>query len=131
MKEMIIKAINERFVDDVATITMKDKNKTVVTICRRVDFLADFYEVSWGFNGSCGRYVDTIEEVADIIMNFDEINNDCIKNKAKMMDYVMQLQMMIEGTIKATPDEISELRSFLSDWSKDYYHIRYRTKMER
>lgn len=129
MKNMIIKTINERFHNDVAHITMKDKNNTEVIISRYDSFLADdvMYEVSWGFNGSCGRYCDNMEQVADVIMNFDKINNDCLKAKADMMDMVMRLQLMIEGTLEATEEDIIELRSSLSDYSKSYYNFRYRS----
>ena len=136
MRNAIIEAINARFNEDgVATITMKDAAETVVTITKN-DWTewgdGINYDVTWGFNGSYGkRYLDNMEEVAEVIENFEEVRDCDCRSKAKLLDMIMELQLMEEGTKKATQDEISELRSEISDWSKDFYSFRYRAHSEK
>ena len=64
MVNSIVKALNDRFdAEGYAHVTMKDKDKTVVTIKRYDDWDCNGsteYEVSWGFNGSYGKFCDTI-----------------------------------------------------------------------
>lgn len=134
MINAIVKALEGRFdADGHATVTMKNNNNTEVSI-QRIDGFPmgdDFYEVAWGFNGSYNKFCDTLEEVADLLLHFDEYEAKRAKEAKRLLDDIMKLQMMEEGTIKATDEEISELRSWVSDWSKDFYHIRYRGHCER
>jgi hypothetical protein len=131
MTNAIIEAINARFNEDgVAKVTMK-KNNTEVYISRYEDWgvLGDddvMYEVNWGFNNSYGKFCNTLEEVADVLIHFEEVQAKQAQEKANLLDHIMKLQLMEEGTREATEDEISELRSYVSDWSKDFYHFRYR-----
>ena len=134
MINAIVKALNERFNEDgLATVTMKDENKTEIKI-QRIDGFPmgdDFYEVAWGFNGSYNKFCDTLEEVAELLINFKEYEAKRAKEAKRLLDDIMKLQMMEEGTIKATDEEISELRSWVSDWSKDFYSFRYRGHCEK
>jgi hypothetical protein len=86
----------------------------------------DFYEVAWGWNGSFSKFCDTLEDVADLLIHFKEFEAKRAKEAKRLLDDIMKLQLMEEGTLEATEDEISELRSWVSDWSKDFYHFRYR-----
>jgi len=135
MVNSIVKALSDRFDSEgYAHVTMKDKDKTVVTIKRYDDWDCNGsteYEVSWGFNGSYGKFCDTIEKVAELLLNFEEVQTKQAQQKAALLDNIMELQLMEEGTKKATQDEIDALRSFVSDWSKDFYHFRYRGHCEK
>jgi hypothetical protein len=135
MVNSIVKALNDRFdAEGYAHVTMKDKDNTVVTIKRYDDWDCNGsteYEVSWGFNGSYGKFCDTIEQVAELLLNFEEVQTKQAQQKAALLDNIMELQLMEEGTKKATQDEIDSLRSFVSDYSKDFYHFRYRGHCEK
>ena len=137
MINAIVKALEERFdAEGNAKVTMKDEKNTVVYITRYEDWgiLDDDstkYEVCWGFNNSYGKFCDTIEEVAEVLLNLKDIQAKQAQEKADLLDHIMKLQLMEEGTREATDDEISDLRSFVSDWSKDFYHFRYRGHCEK
>lgn len=136
MRNAIIEAINARFNEDgVAKITMKDAAETVVTIIKNdwTEYGDGInYDVVWGFNNSYGkRFLDSMEEVAEVIEHFEEVRDCDCRSKAKLLDMIMELQLMEEGTKEATADEISELRSEISDWSKDFYSFRYRGHCEK
>jgi hypothetical protein len=137
MINAIVKALEGRFDSEGnAKVTMKDDKNTVVYITRYEDWgvLDDDstkYEVCWGFNNSYGRFCDTLEEVAEVLLNLKDIQAKQAQEKADLLDHIMELQLMEEGTKTATEDEISDLRSYVSDWSKDFYHFRYRAKAQR
>ena len=134
MVNAIVKALAGRFDENgYATVVMKDAKQTEVHIQKMDGFAldSDYYEVGWGFNNSYGGYADTIEEVAEMLMNFEKVQSEQQASKAQILDLVMELQLKEEGTLEATAEEISELRSEISDWSKDFYHFRYRGHCER
>lgn len=136
MKNAIIEAINARFNEDgVATITMKDAAETEVKIIKNdwTDYGDGInYDVVWGFNNSYGkRFLSSMEKVAEVIEHFEEVRDADCRSKARLLDMIMELQLMEEGTKPATQDEISELRSDISDWSKDFYSFRYRAHSEK
>lgn len=130
MINAIVNELKERFnADGIAKVTMKDSKNTVVTIEHYDDWGydgSDKYELTWGFNGSYGKFCDTLEDVANVLLNFESIQTKQAKEKADLLDYIMELQLMRRGSIQASDDEISELYSTVSDWSKDFYHFRYR-----
>ena len=125
MKNAIVREIKRRLdAEGCATLKMKDADQTEVLVHVWDD---DFIDVSWGFNGSYGTIgLKSLEDVADYILKFDEVYARQRAEKARLLDAIMELQMKAEGTLTASDDEIKELRSLVSDWSKDYYHIRYR-----
>lgn len=126
MINAIVKELKERFnADGIAKVTMRDSENTVVTI-EKVDWYYVCYEVTWGFNGSCSKFCDTLEDVANVLLNFESIQTRQAKEKAKLLDRIMELQLMRKGSIQASDDEVSELYNLISDWSKDFYHFRYR-----
>lgn len=130
MINAIVNELKGRFdADGIAKVTMKDSKNTVVTIERYEDFGfdgSDRYEVKWGFNNSYGKFCYTLEEVADVLLHFETVQTKQAKEKADLLDHIMELQLMRRGSIQASDDEISELYSFVSDWSKEFYHFRYR-----